>query len=103
MEGAGNDLFLHWSVDCLNHEHKGGEYRFVNGTNVHESSRADSCMQRFDTSSFSKFFVTNRKIGLPGKELYYSSMLLFICYYFFVIIYLCEQKYFFYKQWNNSM
>lgn len=73
MEGTGNDLFVYWSVDCKEHEHEGGAYKFVKGTNVHESSRADSCMLRYNTTSFSKLYVMNRKTGFPGKEIYFSD------------------------------
>ena len=75
MEGTGNDLFLFWSADCMDHEHEGGWFEYVNGTNVHESSRADSCMLRYNTKSFSKLFVTNQDLGLPGEEIYFSSRL----------------------------
>lgn len=83
MEGSGNDLFLFWSADCTGHEHEGGWYEFVNGTNVHESSRADTCMLRYNTKSFSKFYVTNRRLQFPGKEIYFSSEILpfFLLYY----------------------
>jgi len=73
MEGSGNDLFLYWTSDCLGHEHEGGMFSYVNGTNVHESSRADSCIARFDTKSFSRFSVSNRKNGFPGKEIFNSE------------------------------
>lgn len=73
MEGSGNDLFLYWIADCKGHEHEGGEFEYVPGTNVHESSRYDSCLARFGTKSFSKFYVTNKKLGFPGKSVYYSG------------------------------
>ena len=73
MEGSGNDLFMFWSVDCKDHEHEGGWFDFVSGTNVHESSRVDTCFARYGTKSFSKLFLTNRKIGFPGKEIYFSG------------------------------
>lgn len=77
MEGSGNDLFLFWSADCMGHEHEGGWFEYVNGTNVHESSRADSCMARYSTKSFSKFYVTNRRVGFPGTEIYFSSKFIY--------------------------
>ena len=73
MEGLGNDLFLYWIADCLEHEGEGGEFEFVEGTNVHEQSRADTCQLRFGTDSISKFYVTNRVTGFPGQEIYYSG------------------------------
>ena len=73
MEGTGNDLFLYWVVDCMDNEGKGGWYDIVKGTDVHESSRSDSCKERFNTKTFSKLFVTNRKLGFPGKEIYFSG------------------------------
>ena len=75
MEGSGNDLFVFWSVDCLGHEHEGGFFQYVNGTNVHESSRADSCKLRFNTSSFSKLHMMNRRSGFPGADVYSSGQL----------------------------
>ena len=76
MEGTGNDLFLYWAVDCQGHEGEEGWYQFVNGTNVHESSRADTCVVRHGSSSksFSKLHITNRGIGFPGKDIYYSGI-----------------------------
>lgn len=73
MQGLGNDLFLYWIADCLEHEGEGGEFEFVEGTNVHEQSRADTCQLRFGTDSISKFYVTNRITGFPGQEIYYSG------------------------------
>ena len=31
MEGRGNDVFLYWAADCLDHSGEGGEYHFVEG------------------------------------------------------------------------
>ena len=73
MEGRGNDLFIYWLSDCIGHEGEGGKFEFVEGTNVHEQSRADTCRLRFNTKSFSKLYVTNRKIGFPGKQIYHSG------------------------------
>ena len=53
---------------------KGGWYDIVKGTDVHESSRSDSCKGRFNSTTFSKLFVMNRKLGFPGKEIYYSGI-----------------------------
>ena len=75
MEGLGNDLFLYWSVDCIGHEHEGGWYNFVQGTDVANSIRYDSCLGRFGTKSSMKFYVTNEKIGFPGKPIYLSGWL----------------------------
>ena len=74
MEGIGNDLFLYWSVDCMGHEGEGGKFDFVKGTNVHEQSRADTCMLRYNTKGFSRLHVMNRKTQFPGTTIYDSSM-----------------------------
>ena len=73
MEGVGNDLFLYWIADCVGHEGEGGVFEFVQGTNVHEQSRADTCKLRYGTQGFSKFSVMNRKTGFPGKKIYHSG------------------------------
>ena len=31
VEGHGNDLFLYWIADCLQHEGHGGKFAFVDG------------------------------------------------------------------------
>lgn len=73
MQGLGNDLFVYWVSDCIGHEGEGGNFEFVEGTNVHEQSRADTCKLRYNAKSFSKLRVTNRNIGFPGKDIYYSE------------------------------
>lgn len=73
MQGLGNDLFIYWVSDCLGHEGEGGNFEFVEGTNVHEQSRADTCKLRYNAKSFSKLRVTNHNIGFPGKDIYYSE------------------------------
>ena len=73
MQGLGNDLFIYWVSDCLGHEGEGGNFEFVEGTNVHEQSRADTCKLRYNAKSFSKLRVTNHNIGFPGKDIYYSG------------------------------
>ncbi|KAL3885796.1 hypothetical protein ACJMK2_025834 [Sinanodonta woodiana] len=72
MEGHGNDVFLYWVADCLNHEGEGGEYAFVKGTNVYEQSRADYCRLRFKTKGFSKVYAISQHIPAPGVTVYYS-------------------------------
>lgn len=74
MEGLGNDLFIYWVSDCIGHEGEGGKFEFVEGTNVHEQSRADTCKLRYNTKSFSKLCIMNEKMGFPGKDIYYSGL-----------------------------
>ena len=31
MEGRGNDVFLYWAADCIEHSGEGGEFHFVEG------------------------------------------------------------------------
>ena len=76
MEGEGNDLFAYWVADCLDHEGEGGEFEFVEGTNVHEQSRADTCQLRYQTKSFSRLSIMNRKTGFPGQQIYHSGELI---------------------------
>lgn len=73
MQGYGNDLFIYWISDCIGHEGDGQRFEFVEGTNVHEQSRADTCKLRYNAKSFSKLHVTNQNIGFPGEEIYYSG------------------------------
>ena len=73
MQGRGNDLFIYWISDCIGHEGEGGTFEFVEGTNVHEQSRADTCKLRYNAKSFSKLRVMNEHIGFPGKDIYYSG------------------------------
>ena len=73
MQGLGNDLFLYWISDCIGHEGEGGKFEFVEGTNVHEQSRADTCKLRYNAKSFSKLRVMNRNMGFPGNDIYYSG------------------------------
>ena len=73
MQGLGNDLFIYWISDCIGHEGDGTTFEFVEGTNVHEQSRADTCKLRYNTKSFSKLRATNQNMGFPGKDIYYSG------------------------------
>ncbi|CAH1796048.1 unnamed protein product, partial [Owenia fusiformis] len=72
VEGRGNDMFLYWVSDCLQHEGEGGEYTFRNGTNVHEKSRSDFCKLRFKSSGFTKMYALNQHVEAPGETVYYS-------------------------------
>ncbi|KAH3701952.1 uncharacterized protein LOC127861055 [Dreissena polymorpha] len=73
VEGRGNDLFLYWAADCLDHPGEGGEFKFVEGTNVHEQSRSDFCKLRFKTKGYSKIYAIGRHIVAPGATVYYSE------------------------------
>ncbi|XP_053408776.1 uncharacterized protein LOC123561870 [Mercenaria mercenaria] len=73
MEGRGNDVFLYWVADCLDHEGQGGEFKFVEGTNVHEQSRSDFCRLRFKTNGYSKIYAISQHIPPPGSTVYYSE------------------------------
>ena len=33
LEGRGNDIFLYWAADCIEHSGEGGEFHFVTGKN----------------------------------------------------------------------
>eukprot|EP00794_Sanderia_malayensis_P013936 gene13936-15388_t len=74
MQGRGNDLYLYWTADCVGHEGEGGKFSFVEGTNVHEQSRADTCRLRYGTRGFSRFSVMNAKTFFPGKTIYDSEV-----------------------------
>ncbi|KAL5019654.1 hypothetical protein ScPMuIL_002546, partial [Solemya velum] len=73
VEGYGNDIFLYWIADCLQHDGEGGQYSFVEGTNVHEQSRSDFCRLRFKTHGYSKVYAISRHMKQPGATIYYSD------------------------------
>ncbi|XP_074653031.1 uncharacterized protein LOC141907325 [Tubulanus polymorphus] len=72
VEGHGNDIFLYWIADCQGHEREGGEFTFINGTNIHEQSRSDFCRLRFKSSGFSKMYAISKNVKSPGVKVYYS-------------------------------
>ena len=72
MTGRGNDAFVYWIADCVDHEGQGDWCDVVDGTNEHEQSRADTCKLRYGTKSFSRLSVMNRHIGFPGHTIYDS-------------------------------
>ena len=78
MTGVGNDAFVYWIADCVDHEGEGDWFDFVKGTNVHEQSRADTCKLRYQTRSFSRLSVMNKRTGFPGNTIYDSRKLHFI-------------------------
>ncbi|KAL4229159.1 hypothetical protein ACF0H5_012197 [Mactra antiquata] len=73
VEGRGNDIFIYWAADCIQHQGQGGEFKFVDGTNVHEQSRSDFCRLRFKTKGYSKLYAISQHIPAPGTTLYYSE------------------------------
>lgn len=75
MEGLGNDLFIYWMADCKGFEGDGKEFSFVEGTNVHEQSRSDTCQLRYHAKSFSKLNIMSKRTGFPGKTIYHSGNL----------------------------
>ena len=78
MTGVGNDAFVYWIADCVGHEGDGDWFDFVEGTNVHEQSRADTCKLRYRTRSFSRLSVVNRRTGFPGHTIYDSCKSYFL-------------------------
>ena len=73
MEGVGNDLAVYWSTDCAGHEHEGGWFKFVQGTDVDASFKSDSCYGRFGVGSRVMLNVMSAKGGFPGKTVYISD------------------------------
>lgn len=72
VDGFGNDWFLHWSADCLNHEGDRAKYRFVNEEITSESG-ADICKLRFNSTLVTKLFALSQHVEPPGVELYSSE------------------------------
>merc|ERR1712202_95181 len=73
LEGIGNDMFLHWSSNCIGKPEEKIRFEFRAGTHVHEQSRADICRAMFDTGQISRLMAVSRKLGKFGAEVYNSS------------------------------
>uniref|UniRef100_T1JFB9 FAM234A/B beta-propeller domain-containing protein n=1 Tax=Strigamia maritima TaxID=126957 RepID=T1JFB9_STRMM len=73
LQGQGNDIFLYWTSNCLNHEGEKQEYSFVSGTNVHEKSRTDFCKIKFNSRLVSRLYALGQNFKLPGTVIYDSE------------------------------
>ena len=73
VQGFGNDWFLHWSSDCLNHEGSKEKYQFFKGQNSDSQTRADLCKLRFNSTLTSSLFAFSQHVAPPGIQLYFSQ------------------------------
>ena len=67
MEGYGNDIFLHWSINCREHQGEKLDYAFRSSTHMYEKSQADICQSLFGTSQDAKYLAMSRAFenGIP--------------------------------------
>ncbi|XP_071958463.1 uncharacterized protein [Antedon mediterranea] len=72
IEGTGQDMFLYFASDCLNHEGKSTKFSFTKSTFQSSKSRADFCKVRFNTSSYSRLYAMSYSTGSPGSIVYNS-------------------------------
>ena len=73
LQGKGNDMFLHWSSNCIGKPGEKASFGFRAGTHVHEQSRADICRAMFDTGQISRLMAVSQKLGKAGTEVYNST------------------------------
>lgn len=65
----GNDWFLYWSSDCLNHEGAKVKYDFLKNP----SPDADLCKLRFNSSLSTTLYALSRHVKPPGIAIYKSE------------------------------
>lgn len=73
VDEYGNDWFLHWSSNCLNHEDSHEKYRFLAGQSLLSQSRADLCKLRFNTTLVTRLWALSQHVGPPGQSIYFSE------------------------------
>ncbi|XP_043280238.1 uncharacterized protein [Venturia canescens] len=73
VDDYGNDWFLYWSSNCLNHEDSHEKYRFLAGQNLLSQSRADLCKLRFNTTLVTRLWALSQHVGPPGQSIYFSE------------------------------
>ena len=77
MSGRGNDMFLHWSSNCLGGAEAGKHvyYDFRSGTQAHEQSRADLCRALRGSGTVSRLLAVSSKLNSVSRvqEIYNST------------------------------
>ncbi|XP_012277652.1 uncharacterized protein LOC105698194 isoform X1 [Orussus abietinus] len=73
VDGYGNDWFLHWSADCLNHEGGKNKYQFLKSETLISQTRADICKLRFNSTLTTKLLALSQHVGPSGISLYSSE------------------------------
>ena len=72
MDGYGNDLFLHWSINCMDHFSENLTYAFRLESHMYDKSQADLCFALFGTKQNARL-MTMRKIDEDGNTVYNST------------------------------
>ncbi|KAK0170333.1 hypothetical protein PV328_010908 [Microctonus aethiopoides] len=72
VDGYGNDWFLYWSANCLDHDNVDEKYRFLKGQTLISQSRANLCKLRFNATLSTKLFAMSQHVGPPGQSIYNS-------------------------------
>jgi hypothetical protein len=74
MEGQGNDLFLHWMINCQGRPVGDPlKYGFRSGTHLYEKSQADLCRAIFGAGQDAKMVATSRHLSAGSVSIYNSS------------------------------
>ena len=74
LEGEGNDLFLHWMINCKGRPPgESLKYGFRTGTHLYEKSQADLCRAMFAVGQDAKFVATGRHLTARSVAIYNST------------------------------
>ncbi|XP_046419427.1 uncharacterized protein LOC124179248 [Neodiprion fabricii] len=73
VDGYGNDWFLHWSADCLNHEGDRSVFEFLKTTSFSSRMGADLCKLRFNSTLSTKLLALSQHTAPPGLPIYISD------------------------------
>ncbi|TRY71775.1 hypothetical protein TCAL_12171 [Tigriopus californicus] len=60
LKGQGNDIFLHWTSNCLNNERQKLHYAFPDYVHIHDQARADLCQNLFKTNQITRYLALQR-------------------------------------------
>ncbi|GLG92305.1 Uncharacterized protein GBIM_00031 [Gryllus bimaculatus] len=73
VEGLGNDIFLHWEGNCLEHEASHEPFSFMPGELIDKENSVDLCKLRFNSSLVTKFLALSEHLEPPGVPIYSSE------------------------------
>lgn len=73
VDGFGNDWFLHWSANCLDHQNIDEKYHFLHDQKTLLENRADLCKSKFNSTFVMKFLAMSQYVGPPGQPVYSSD------------------------------
>ena len=72
MEGKGNDIFLHWAINCIGHVGEKVKYAFRGNAHMYEKSQADLCRSIFGSRQDAKLLAMSRLFP-DGISIYNST------------------------------